>query len=282
VPDLPQGDVAVRVGDLWTLGQHRLLCGSALEGDAHDRLMSGDLAQMVFTDPPYNVPIRGHVRSRGQHDEFVMASGEMSTTEFQAFLRNSVVQMKRVTRDGAVIFICMDWRHLPDLHVATTAAGFAQLNLVVWAKTNAGMGSLYRSQHELIGVYRRPGSSHTNNVQLGRFGRSRSNVWTYAGVNSFGRARAADLRDHPTVKPVAMIEDAIRDVTHRGEIVLDPFGGAGTTLLAAERCGRLARLIELEPRYVEVTIRRWETLTGETAVETVSGQTLAERRRTEA
>jgi DNA modification methylase len=281
VPDLPEGDVAARLGDLWALGQHRVLCGNALDSVAHDRLMSGDLAQMVFTDPPYNVRIHGHVRSHGSHAEFAMASGEMSASEFQAFLRHAVDQMTRMTRDGAVIFICMDWRHLQDLHVATSGAGLAQLNLVVWAKTNAGMGSLYRSQHELIGVYRSPRSSHTNNVQLGRFGRSRSNVWTYAGVNTFGRSRAADLRDHPTVKPVAMIEDAIRDVTHRGEIVLDPFGGAGSTLLAAERCRRRARLIELEPRYVEVAIRRWEKLTGETAVELGSGKTIAERRRKE-
>jgi hypothetical protein len=210
---------------------------------------------------------------RGQikHSEFAMASGELSRTGFVEFLKHSLTAVAAVSRDGAVHFVCMDWRHLGELLEAGGAVYDEMLNLAVWAKSNAGQGSFYRSAHELIGVYRVGKAAHLNNIELGRHGRSRSNVWKYAGANTFRAGRMDDLRAHPTVKPVALVADAIKDCTHRNHIVLDTFCGAGTTLLAAERIGRQARALEIDPRYVDVAIRRWQAFTGRDAVHIDSG-----------
>jgi DNA modification methylase len=257
-----------RPGDLWLLGEHRLFCGDALRAESYEAVLAGDLCRMVFTDPPYNVPVNGHVRSGhgGEHREFVMASGEMSDGEFRKFLKNSITRLVAQLVEGGIAMICMDWRHVEELIAAGKTCGLDLINLCVWNKTNGGMGSLYRSKHEMVCVFKKPGASHVNNVELGKHGRNRTNVWDYAGVNSFGKGREADLVDHPTVKPTAMVADALMDVSHRGDVVLDAFGGSGATLLAAEKTGRRARLIELDPGYVDVAIRRWQEMTGKEAV----------------
>ena len=269
----------VRLGDVWILGHHRLLCGNALEATVYRTLMGDERARMVFTDPPYNVPINGHVRmgDASGHRDFAMGVGEMTDAQFQVFLRGFIRETAAMVMEGGICMICMDWRHVADLVLAGKAEGMSLLNMCVWNKTNGGMGSLYRSKHELVCVFKKGGASHVNNVELGRHGRYRTNVWDYAGVNTFRKGREADLVDHPTVKPTALVADAIRDVSHRGEIVLDPFCGSGATLLAAEQTGRIARAIELDPLYVDVAIRRWQQLTGEQAVHASSGETFAER-----
>lgn len=253
-----------RLGDVWCLGPHTVMCEDSLDRENWDKIMGDDRAQMVFTDPPYNVPINGHVSGKGQHThpEFDQASGEMSRDEFTAFLTGSLKAMAEVSSDGSLSYVCMDWRHLGELLEAGGAVYDAHKNICVWAKTNAGMGSLYRSRHEMVCVFKKGRAPHINNVQLGRFGRSRSNVWTYAGVNSFGSNRDADLADHPTVKPLPMVRDAILDVTHIGDIVIDGFLGSGTTLLAADACDRIVRGIEIDPYYVDVILRRYEARTG--------------------
>jgi DNA modification methylase len=267
-----------RNGDLWQLGRHRLLCASSLEAASWAQLLAGEMAAMAFTDPPYNVPVSGHVCGLGKvsHSEFAMASGEMSQAEFNAFLTSFLAVMLPNLKDGAVLDLCMDWRHMGELLAALDANALALLNLCVWNKTNGGMGSLYRSKHELVLIAKKGKAPHTNNVELGKHGRYRTNVWDYAGVNTFSRNRMADLADHPTVKPVALVADAIRDVSLPGEIVLDAFMGSGTTILAAERTKRRAYGIEIAPGYVDVAIRRWETLTGEQAVLASTGQTFEE------
>ena len=277
-PDPGQVPVA-RPGDLWQLGAHRILCGDALQECNVARVLEGEAPRMVFTDPPYNVQVQGHVRSGngGAHREFAMASGEMSEAEFRQFLASFLKPVVGVLLDGGVAMVCMDWRHIEELITAGKAAGLELLNLCVWNKSNGGMGSLYRSKHELVCIFKRPGAAHVNNVELGKHGRNRTNVWDYAGVNSFGKTREADLVDHPTVKPTGMVADALMDVSHRGDVVLDVFGGSGATLLAAEKTGRRARLIELDPLYVDVAIRRWQAETGEEAVLVDTGETFNDR-----
>lgn len=276
VPEPPAVPVS-RPGDLWLLGSHRLLCASSLEANSWERLMDGDVGAMVFTDAPYNVPVSGHVCGLGkvQHAEFAMASGEMSRAEFTTFLGDAIKQLGANVRDGAVLDLCMDWRHLPELLSALEANDLALLNLCVWNKNNGGMGSLYRSKHELVLIAKKGKAPHTNNVELGKHGRYRTNVWDYAGVNSFGKGRMADLADHPTVKPVALVADAIRDVTRPGEIVLDAFMGSGTTILAAERTKRRAYGIEIEPAYTDVAIRRWSAMTDREPVLAETGESFA-------
>jgi hypothetical protein len=227
---------------------------------------------MAFLDPPYNVRVRDIV-GRGQikHSEFAMASGELSRTGFVEFLKQSLAVAAAVSRDGAVHFVCMDWRHLGELLEAGGLVYDEMVNLVVWAKTNAGQGSFYRSAHELVGVFRVGKAAHLNNVELGRHGRSRSNVWHYAGVNTFRAGRLDELKCHPTVKPVALVADAIKDCTGRGDIVLDTFCGSGTTILAAERVGRRAYTIEIEPRFVDVAIKRWQAFSRKDAIHAGSG-----------
>jgi DNA modification methylase len=265
-------------GDLWLLGKHRLLCADARDPEASKQLMPDELADMVFTDPPYNVRIEGHVLGHGRvtHPEFAMASGEMSDEEFTAFLSQVLANAAALSREGSLHYVAMDWRHIENLLAAGRSVYSELKNLCVWVKTNGGQGGLYRSQHELIAVFKAGNAAHVNNVQLGRFGRNRSNVWTYPGINAFKADRHEELESHPTVKPVALVGDAIRDVTKRGAIVLDLFGGSGTTLIAAERTGRRARLLEIEPRYADVTIRRFERLTKSDAVHAATGQTFTE------
>ena len=267
-----------QLGDTWRLGPHRLLCGDALEAESYRQLMTGTVAQMVFTDPPYNVPISGHVCGLGKtkHDEFAMASGDMSEAEFTIFLTTALSNLSGACVEGALIYFTMDWRHQFELLTAARVTELSQINLCVWAKDNGGMGSFYRSQHELVGVFKVGDAPHRNNVQLGTHGRYRTNVWTYPGVNTFRQGRLDDLEMHPTVKPVALVADAIRDCTQRGDIVLDAFAGSGTTIIAAEKTGRIARGIELDPKYVDVAIRRWERFTGEDAIHGNTGETYKE------
>ncbi len=276
VPEPATGPAVTAPGDLWVLGRHRILCGSALEPDSYATLMDGQQAATVFTDPPYNVPIKGHVSGLGrfQHREFAMAAGEMSPAEFTAFLRQTCSLLAEHSRDGSLHMICMDWRHLPELLEAAGPVYTELKNLCVWAKDNAGMGSLYRSQHELVLVYKHGSASHRNNVELGRHGRNRTNVWSYPGVNSFGRKGEEGnlLALHPTVKPVKLVADAILDCSARGDIVVDAFLGSGTSLMAAERVGRRCFGLELDPLYVDTAIRRWQALTGEAARHAASGR----------
>lgn len=262
--DAPQPDawppIATR-GDVWLFdeGRHRLLCGDALEAGDVDRLVSGEPVRLMLTDPPYNVKVQGHVSGLGKakHTEFAFASGEMDAKAFTAFLTTSLTNGAEHLVDGGLAYVFMDWRHMAELLGAGAAAFDEMKNVCVWAKNNGGMGSLYRSAHELCFIFKSGQASHVNNVELGRHGRNRTNVWTFAGANSFSATRAKDLADHPTVKPVGMLAEAILDVTRPGEIVLDLFGGSGSTLMAAERARRRGFLIEYEPKYVDVTLRRW-------------------------
>lgn len=256
-----------RRGDLWVLGTHRLLCGDARSGADYARLLEGDSADLVLTDPPFNVRVDGNISGLGKvrHEEFAMASGEMSEAEFTTFLSTFLGCAKAHSRDGAILFVFMDWRHLFELTCAGREQGLSAKNLIVWAKDNAGMGTFYRSRHELIFVFKNGDGPHTNTFELGQHGRYRTNVWEYPGVNTFKSGRLDELGMHPTVKPVAMLADAIRDVTKRSAIILDPFAGSGSTLIAAEKTGRRARCIEYEPKYCDVIVRRWQAYTGKTA-----------------
>jgi len=288
VAPLPDPEAAVtRPGDLWRLGDHLLLCADATDAASYDRLLGDARASMVFTDPPYNVPIQGHVSGLGKvrHREFAMAAGEMSREGFCAFLEGVFTCMADHSTDGSIHFICMDWRHMAETLAAGEAVYNELKNLCVWAKSNGGMGAFYRSRHELVFVFKNGAAPHINNFELGQTGRYRTNVWEYAGVNSFGRGRDDALAMHPTVKPVAMIADAIKDCSKRRQIILDPFGGSGSTLIAAEKVGRRARLLEIDPLYCDVIVRRWEAFTGKTArhAETkLSFEEVAEARSTEA
>jgi len=256
-----------KLGDLWRLGDHRLLCADALRAESYERLMGRERAQMIFTDPPWNIAIEDNVSGLGavKHKDFAMACGEMTPAEFEAFLKASLGHAAAHSEAGALHYVCMHWSKMKEMLAAADGVYDDLINLCVWNKTNAGMGSLYRSKHELIFIYRKGKGGHVNNVALGRFGRHRSNVWDYPGQNIFNGTAKSKLKLHPTAKPVALVADAIRDASHRGGIIQDPFGGAGSTLIAAEKTGRKARLIELEPRYVDATVRRWEALTGRRA-----------------
>lgn len=266
-PPAPQTPTC-QLGDIWVLGRHRLICGNARAEQTYTRLLGADMADLLFTDPPYNVAINGHVSGKGKikHSEFSEASGDLNSKDFEAFLTEALTASSARLKSGAIAFVFMDWRHMGEVLQAGAAAFDSLQNLCVWAKTNAGMGSLYRSQHELVFVFKKDSAPHTNNIELGRHGRNRSNVWTYSGCNGFGVERAQALSLHPTVKPVALIEDAIKDTTKRGAIVLDGFGGSGSTLIAAEKCGRTSRLIETSPAYCDVILNRFEAFTGREAV----------------
>lgn len=285
-PDIPipptpgAGETVTTVGDLWLLEGHRIACGDGRDPVVLKLLMHGQLARAVITDPPFNVPIHGHVGGLGkiQHAEFAMASGEMSSPAFTQFLEESVRAACGVSCDGAVHFYFMDWRHLPELHAACALNHLELLNLCVWSKTNAGMGSLYRSQHELILVVKHGGAPHINNVELGKHGRYRTNIWTYPGMNTFGAERQSTLALHPTVKPTALIRDAILDVTHFGDVVFDGFLGSGTTVLAAEQARRCCFGVEIEPRYVDVALQRWIVATGRQPIHAASGESYQARR----
>jgi DNA modification methylase len=274
LPSLAPNNVITNLGDLWILGDHRLFCGDARRRESFETLLSGETAQLAFVDPPFNVKIRGHVSGKGRikHREFAQASGEKTSAQFMKFLEESLGLLAEHSVDGAIHFICSDWRHLDEMTAAGRRTYRELKNLVVWAKTNAGMGSFYRSQHELIFVWKNGRGKHINNIELGRHGRNRSNVWTYAGVNAFGPDRLDELAMHPTCKPVALVADAIRDCSRRGDIVLDSFGGSGTTLIACEQTHRKGRLIELDAAYCDQIIRRWQKLTGKTALHDSTGQ----------
>jgi DNA modification methylase len=261
-------DTVTRMGDLWRLGRHRLICGDARNVDDYDRLLAGETVDLIFTDPPYNVPIDGHVCGSGRirHREFAMGVGEMSSSSFTAFLTETLGAAAKRCRDGAIAFVCMDWRHMSEL-LAAGRATFSELkNLCVWNKTNGGMGTFYRSKHELVFVFKVGTATHVNSFGLGDTGRYRTNVWDYPGISSMGTGRMDELSMHPTVKPAALVADAIRDCSLRGDIVLDSFGGSGTTLIAAETCGRAARLIEYDPAYCDTIVLRWERMTGKPAI----------------
>jgi DNA modification methylase len=274
---LSEGPAVTRLGDVWHIGNHRLICGDSTQRDTYQQLMGEARAQLVFTDPPYNVPIAGHVGGLGsvQHREFAMASGEMSQSEFTAFLTSVFAHLAEFSMDGSIHFQCMDWRHVDQILQAGRNAYSELKNICIWAKTNGGMGSLYRSQHEFVFVFKSGTQPHINNVELGKHGRYRTNVWSYAGVNSFGSERS-DLVLHPTVKPVALVADAIRDCSLRNGIVLDAFAGSGTTLIAAEQTGRRGYAIEIDPLYCDVIIRRLRTVCGLEATLADSGKSFQE------
>jgi DNA modification methylase len=272
------GPAVSKLGDRWKLGRHLLMCGDALRGDDYQRLLGVQAAQMVVTDPPFNVKIHGHAMGRGTigHREFKVGAGEMSESEFTAFLAKFIRLVVRHSRDGSIHFVFMDWRHLPELLTAARPIYSEWKNLLVWNKTNAGHGSFYRSKHELIATFKNGTAAHINNFGLGGQGRYRTNVLDYPGVNSLHPARRGELELHPTTKPIALIADLIRDCSRRNGVILDPFGGSGTTMLAAERTGRIARVIELDPLYIDVAIRRWERLTGILARHAETGLSFAE------
>jgi DNA modification methylase len=280
LPAVKVGPAVSRSGDIWLLGQNRVLCGNALEEPAYAALMDDRRAAMVFTDPPYNVPIAGNVSGLGaiHHQDFLMAGGEMDVARFTAFLTGACALLARYSANGSLHFVLMDWRHLAELLAAGREVYTSLLNMCVWVKNNGGMGSFYRSQHELVLVFKHGRAPHRNNIQLGRFGRNRTNVWNYPCANSFARTSdEGNLRLlHPTVKPVALVADAIMDGSARGDIVLDGFLGSGTTVIAAERTGRRCYGLELDPVYLDTIVRRWQAFTRERAHHALTGRSFDE------
>ncbi len=274
----PSNIAVSRPGDLWLLGRHRLLCGNAMLPNDVASLLGDEKADLIFTDPPYNVPIDGHVCGLGsvRHREFAFASGEMTRSQFTTFLTTTLSNAASAAKDGAIAFVCMDWRHMRELLDAGEEVFSELKNLCLWNKTNGGMGSFYRSKHELVFVFKVGSAPHTNSFGLGETGRYRTNVWDYAGISSLGATRNDELAMHPTVKPVALVADAIKDCSRRGEIVLDIFGGSGTTLIAAETCGRQARLLEYDPSYCDTILTRWETYSGKRATLYTDGRPFEE------
>ena len=268
LPDLVDGPPRCKPGDICQLGPHRLICGDAREPNTVAALMNGELAQMILTDPPYNVKIDGHVGGSGKtrHREFAMASGEMTEAEFIAFLRDAFQNLKLFSTDGSIHFIFMDWRHMREVQLAAQSIFSELKNLIIWVKDNGGMGTFYRSRHELVFVYKNGTAPHINNFELGQHGRYRTNVWQYKGVNTLKAGRMDELALHPTVKPVQMLADAIKDVSGRADIVLDLFGGSGSTLIAAHKTERRANLCEFDPIYCDRIIRRWEAYAHDEAV----------------
>ena len=278
IPELDSSAVVARNGDVFNLGKHRLLIGDARDENSYVRLMRADMAEMAFLDPPYNVKIGGHAGGRGRikHREFMFASGEMSSEQFVRFLQATLGACARRTIDGGITYVCMDWRHSPELFAAGATVYDELKNICVWVKTTPGQGSFYRSQHEFVFVYKRGQAPHLNTFELGQHGRSRSNVWHYHGVNMFRTGRMDELRMHPTVKPVALIADAMRDCSRRGSIILDAFAGSGSTIMAAEQIGRRAFCMEIDPRYADVAIRRWQHSIGSDAILESTAQTFDE------
>jgi DNA modification methylase len=276
--DATTGVPVCQLGDVWQLGDHRVHCGDATSEPAFDKLMNGEHAHVVFVDPPYNVPIAGYVSGKGKirHREFAQGSGELSREEFTRLLTGSCALLTKHSKDGAIHYVCMDWRHADELLTAGRDLYSELKNIVVWVKSNAGMGSLYRSQHELVFVFKSGTGRHTNNIELGRHGRNRANVWHYDSASTQARKGNNLLELHPTAKPVQLVMDALLDCSNRGEIVLDSFLGSGTTLLAAERTGRICRGIELDPLYIDTAIRRWQNLTGRDAIRLADGKLFRE------
>jgi DNA modification methylase len=273
----PAGPPVSRLGDLWRLcDRHVLLCGSALERADYERLMGGEKASIVVSDPPYNFDVSKNV-GRGRHENFVMASGEMSEAEFTAFLTRFLTLAAEFSADPSLAYVFIDWRHMGELMAAGRHAYDSLVNLIVWAKQQAGLGSFYRSAHELIFLFKKGNGAHRNNVQLGRFGRDRSNVWSYPSVNGFRHDEDADLiAAHPTPKCVQLLVDVLLDATVRGDLALDPFAGSGSLIIAAEKIGRRARAIELYPPFVDLAVRRWQRWSGEAAILDGDGRSFAE------
>ena len=270
--------VVTKHGDLWLLGEHRLLCGDSTKSDDVQKLMNSDIADMVFTDPPYNVQV-SRISGKGstKHDEFSMASGEMSEAEFVEFLEKIFSNLTAFSKNGSIHYVCMDWKHIYEIISAGREKYSEFKQLCVWNKGSGGMGSFYRSQHELIFVFKNGTEKHTNNFELGQFGRNRTNVWDYAGMNSFSAENRDDLlKMHPTVKPLRLVADAILDCSNHGEIILDLFGGSGTTLIACEETNRKCRMMEFEPKYCDVIIKRWQKNTGQQAIHAESGRNFDE------
>ena len=262
------GPAVSRLGDLWLLGEHRVLCGDATKAESYGRLFQAEQAQMLFSDPPYNIEIQGFAVGAGsiKHREFVAASGEMTDEQFVEFLTNYLSASATALAEGGIGYLCMDWRHTCHVHAALENTGLSLLNLICWSKGNGGLGGLYRSAHELVFVFKKGSAPHVNNVELGKHGRDRTNVWTYPGANRIGSSANRELANHPTPKPVELVADAILDVSTRGQIVLDPFLGSGTTIVAAEKTGRTAYGLELDPLYVDSIVRRYEKFTGKRVV----------------
>ena len=277
IPAVPEEPVT-RPGDVWICGPHRIACGNLLDGLSLAALMADERADAIIADAPYNVVINGFANAKGRHREFQMASGEMSDEEFREFIRAFILVFIAFSRNGAVHFLFMDWRHIEELIAIGKALYGEFLNLCVWNKSNAGLGSLYRSKHELIAVFRAGDVPHFNAVELGKHGRNRCNVFDYASVNSMVGSRREDLKLHPTVKPTKLYADAIQDVTRRGELVLDGFLGSGTLLVACELTGRRARGLEIEPAYVDVALERWIAMTGTQPILESTGETYEQRR----
>jgi DNA modification methylase len=277
LPD-PSALAISQPGDLWRIGPHRLLCGDARDPVGYETLLGDERADIVFGDPPYNVEIDGHVSGNGKvrHREFAMASGEMSPPEFTAFLRSVFRNCVRFSQDGSIHYQCMDWRHIREILDAADGVYSTFKQLVVWAKTNGSQGAFYRSQHELVFVFKSGKAKHTNNFGLGESGRYRTNVVQYAGANTFRKGRTRDLADHSTVKPAALVADFLLDCSHRNDLVLDPFAGSGTSLIAAHKTGRRGAAIEIDPLYVDTSIRRLEAASALTAVD-AQDRTFAER-----
>jgi DNA modification methylase len=272
-PDVSAELPVSRIGDVWDLGEHRLLCGNSLDEASYHTLLQGKLAAVGIHDFPYNVPIKGHVTGSGHHREFVMASGEMSKPQFTTFLTGGLERTRAACIPGALQYAFMDWRHMDELQSAAAEAGLTLKNVCVWDKGAAGMGSFYRSQHELVFVFKDPNGPHQNNIQLGMHGRNRSNVWSYPGGAA---AMRKELELHSTPKPVALVADIIRDCTSRNDLVLDAFSGSGTTIIAAAKTGRRARVIDLDPHYVDVAVARWEKWSGRKARHAATGRSFAE------
>jgi DNA modification methylase len=278
IPEVNTESIVSQAGDLYILGRHRVLVGDARDALAYDHLMRNEAPEMAFLDPPYNVRIAGHVGGRGRvkHREFACASGELTGEQFTQFLKQTLGFCAHHTADGAIHFVCIDWRHAYEMLSAGAAVYDELKNICIWVKSNAGQGSFYRSQHELIFVYKHGHTPHLNTFELGQHGRTRSNVWRYAGVNTFRAGRMDELRMHPTVKPAALVVDAMRDCSRRGSIILDAFAGSGTTIMAAEQIGRRAFCMEIDPAYVDIAVRRWQRFTGLDAILEATGQTFDE------
>lgn len=283
VPSAESLPSVARQGDLWLLGEHRILCGDSLDRASYRKLFPGKTrASIVFTDPPYNLPAKDIGKTcEASHGDFAMGAGEMTPAEFQGFLETVFDHLGSFSRSGSIHYICMDWRHAPELIAAGKASYAEWKNLCVWAKSAGGMGTFYRSQHELVFVFKSGTGKHQNHFELGQHGRHRTNVWSYPSVMHLkeedgDKGGKEALQLHPTIKPVAMIEDALKDCSKRGEIVLDPFLGSGSTLIAAEKTERVCHGIELSPRYVDVAITRWQQWTGKDAVHAETGATYAE------
>lgn len=278
--DLPQvpGNPVSKLGDLWLLGKHRLLCSDATDEQSYKTVLDGELADVIFTDLPFNIPIDGFVSGLGKvkHGDFKQGAGEMTSEEFQAFCDKAHELGAIHLVDGGAFFSCIDWRSVDRIMDACRKAGLRHINTAVWNKGSGGMGSPYRSAHEFVVVYCKGKKLAVNNIELGKHGRDRTNVWTYPGANQPGSSAGKALKHHPTPKPIEMVRDALLDVSKRGSLILDPFMGSGTTLLAAETCGRRAAGIELDPGYVDVIIRRWEEMSGHKVIHAETSLTLDE------